>query len=151
MSMLNELSLAMQDFMKNYVKPKIEPGANELETIQTTVEDFWFHMDNLYELSYELTRFITETRDIIKTCYVYATHFYQWKLVNFETFDPKATTKEFKNKQKQMKTFLAKFLGQRRFSDAAMFISLADFTSSIYQHVAEQHQFETNGYAIKLE
>ena len=122
----------------------------DVERLQLLVEDFWFTMDQLYELSVEIQRLVQETRDVVRICYVYATHFYQWKLASYDTFDPKTKTKEHKANQKQMKAALGKILGQRRFSDAAMFISLADFTSSIYQKVAQNHNYSTTGYSLKL-
>jgi hypothetical protein len=150
-SNLLELTNGMLIFMNKYINTNRKNSATELhesEGLLESLEEFWFSIDNLYDAAYGMVKIVSESRDIVRTCYVYTINFYKWNLRPFDSFDPSLKAEE-KN-QKSAEKFVSKLLGNRNFVDVALFLSLADFTTSPYQNVVQAHPLHSQGMTLKL-
>jgi len=120
----------------------------ELDSFGKTVDDFWLTVDTLHEKSLQVSRLVSETRDIVRSCYIYSDNFYNWNLKSFDVFEhPKQSTEQ----EERMKRFVTDVIGTKDVVDVAKFYSIADFTTSHYQYVLQQNPVSSHGVALKLE
>ena len=156
-SNLLELSLGMLRFISKYDKSKESkhPTTNtntnpkaDAEEVLGIVEHFWFTLDTLYDAASSLLSIVSETREIIQTCYVYTTNFYNWELENLDSFAPDLKIDD--ERRKKVDRFMAKVLGKQKFVEVARFLSLTDFKSSPYQTLVQDDPIITQGMSLKL-
>ncbi|OXA51016.1 hypothetical protein Fcan01_14115, partial [Folsomia candida] len=114
------------------------------------LSDLWFSADILYEEATRLVRIVRETRDILRTCYVYADIFYKLGLPSYDDFLVQqgqiSATRPGRNSNRPqqhnastVKTAWDKFIGGdgRKLSDLAEMLVMADFSTSPYQQILQ--------------
>lgn len=143
-----DMTLAMLGFAKGKNVPKSLVDKEKRRYV-VILNEFWYSLDVLHENAYILQRLVQETRDIIRTCYVYSDIFYKWHMPHYDTFIPK-------NRQKSSTT-PAKDLLQRissgitkKLSETTSIMSLMDFSSSIYQGVLQEIPIKCEDMVLRL-
>ncbi|XP_035710481.1 uncharacterized protein LOC118436455 [Folsomia candida] len=128
------------------------------------LSDLWFSADILYEEATRLVRIVRETRDILRTCYVYADIFYKLGLPSYDDFLVQqgqiSATRPGRNSNRPqqhnastVKTAWDKFIGGdgRKLSDLAEMLVMADFSTSPYQQILQVRPVEAENMVMKLE
>lgn len=148
LSSIMEVTCGLLHFTSSSKYKKLKLSVAEVETLGMEVEKFWASVDTLYELGLRVSKLVNETRDIVRSCYIYSDNFYNWNLKSFDLFGP---PKQSSEQEYRMKKFINNVVGATDVVDVAKFYSIADFTTSRYQYVLQQNPVSSRGVALKLE
>ncbi|CAL8113924.1 unnamed protein product [Orchesella dallaii] len=148
-----EIISAMLAFSKGNNVPKSLKNADRKRVV-LMLNEFWYSLDVLNENVYILVRLVQETRDIIRTCYVYTDIFYKWHMPNYDSFVPGSRGRQtgITNPSFQAKEILHKIGGplHKKLSETTSIMALMDFSSSIYQGVVQEIPVQCEGMTLRL-
>ncbi|ODM97778.1 hypothetical protein Ocin01_08904 [Orchesella cincta] len=148
-----EITTAMLAFSKGNNVPKSLKNADRKRVV-LMLNEFWYSLDVLNENVYILVRLVQETRDIIRTCYVYTDIFYKWHMPNYDSFIPGSRVGHGGSKPSsfQAKEILNKLGGppHKKLSETTSIMALMDFSSSIYQGVVQEIPAQCEGMTLRL-
>lgn len=147
-----DITYAMLSFSKSKNVPKTLSD-NDRKKMIFLLNEFWYSLDVLQENVYILLRLVQETRDIIRTCYVYTDLFYKWNMPNYDSFIPKNKMKQPRISKEHAKDILHKIghpMGNKKLSETTSIMSLMDFSSSIYQGVLQEIPIQCDEMLLRL-
>lgn len=144
-----QITLAMVNFSKSRSVP-LSLAEGDMQRIIVLLNEFWYSLDVLHENVYMLLRLVQETRDIIRTCYVYSDIFYKWYMPSYDTFMSKHKKFVGRSGWPGSKEFLNKLGNSKNLSDTLNIVSLMDFSSSIYQGVVQEIPIQCEGMTLRL-
>jgi len=126
-------------------------AAQDPAQVQETVEALWYTQDAVDEAAFELHNIVKESRNIIRTCYVYILNLHKWKLSRFESLAPRRLGPAIQKYQKRINRFVAKLISAQKLENVAMFLSYTEFSTSPYQNLVQEQGISSQGNSLKLQ
>jgi len=142
-----QITQSMLGFTKGNYMPR-ELLESERKILVFILNEFWYSVDVLHENVYVLMRLVQETRDIIRTCYVYADLFYKWHMPSYDGFISKK--KHATGTSKDIFVKIAPKSKTNKLATESNILSLMDFSSSIYQGVVQGIPVQCEGMQLRL-